>query len=143
LGQAAPDFVVPNLENKESVRLRRYFGKPILLVFYSPTSKFGEKILSFVQKEFGDPKISPITVISLAMSDDADGILTQRNDWHLTFPILSGQGLRLTYAVEATPKFVVIDGTGIVRGAYVGWGMETPNILKEELQRWKPTVNRK
>src|SRR6516225_10132809 len=142
LGQAAPDFVVPDLMTKESARLRRYFGKPILLVFYSPSSKFGEQILRFVEKEFGDSKKSQISVIGLAMSDDTDRILNQRKGWELTFPILSGQGLRLTYAVEATPKFVVIAEAGFVRGAYVGWGKETPDLLVKELQRWKPAANR-
>jgi len=43
--------------------------------------------------------------------------------------------LRLSYAVDATPKFVVLDADGVVRGSYTGWGPETPRGVVEELKR--------
>jgi peroxiredoxin len=138
LAQPAPDFVVPNLGAHESARLRRFLGRPILLVFYSPTSRYVNDILAFAQSQAGEqPSRSDVTVLGLAVSDDTDRVLKQRDELRLTFPILSGQGLRLTYAVDATPKFVVLDAAGIVRGAFVGWGKETPGIVIEELNQWK------
>src|SRR5262249_32575088 len=143
VGQPAPDFVSTDLTTKESARLRKFQGQPILLVFYSPTSKFVEPILGFAQSLRGNGQEPAITVLGLAISEDTDRILKQRKDLHLTFPILSGQGLRLTYAVDATPKFVVLDNAGIVRCAYVGWGKEMPDILTEELEHWKQMAHRR
>ena len=41
-------------------------------------------------------------------------------------PPLYGSGLRISYKVETTPKLVLIDAAGLVRGMYFGWGRETP-----------------
>src|SRR5262249_3738349 len=42
VGQLAPDFVVNALTSKQPVRLQRLLGRPILLVFYTPTSRYAE-----------------------------------------------------------------------------------------------------
>jgi hypothetical protein len=84
-----------------------------------------------------------IKVIGLAVADDTAAVLKQRGEMHLTFPILSGRGLRVTYAVDATPKLVVLDAKGVVRGAYVGWGKETPTLVADELKNWIRTAAQK
>jgi peroxiredoxin len=136
LGQPAPDFVVPDLGKHESARLRKFLGRPVLMVFYSPASRHAAEILRFAEsvRAAGAPEV---TVLGMAVSEDADAVLKQRGDLGLGFPVLSGQGLRLTYAVEATPKFVVLDAAGVVRGTFVGWGRELPELVAEELNRWK------
>ena len=45
---------------------------------------------------------------------------------------------RASYAVESTPKLVLLDGVGIVRGSYLGWGRQTPQEVQEELKNWLP-----
>ena len=52
-------------------------------------------------------------------------------------PLVSGKGLRQSYAVDATPKMVVLDGEGLVRGTYEGWGREIPQAVTQELDRWQ------
>jgi len=49
----------------------------------------------------------------------------QREELHLTYPLLNGLGLRKSYTVDATPKLMVLDAEGVVRGEYVGWCQET------------------
>ena len=56
----------------------------------------------------------------------------------MTFPILSGTGLLISYAVDATPKLVLLDGGGTVRGNWTGWGQETADTITTELRRWLP-----
>src|SRR5262249_59157699 len=50
LGHTAPDFVVPDFTAKESARLRRFLGKPILMVFYHPASPTTPDLLRYAQK---------------------------------------------------------------------------------------------
>jgi peroxiredoxin len=136
VGKAAPDFVVTDLTRREeSARLRRYLGRPVLMVFYSPASATVEEVLRFAQG-LNDAGRSGATVLALAVSDDAERVLKQRAALKLTFPILSGSALRQTYAVEATPKLLLLDAEGIVRGSYEGWGRETPGAVTEELKHW-------
>ncbi len=143
LDRPAPDFVVPDLVTRESAHLRRFLGRPILLVFYSPTSKQAPRILEFAQSLVAGSERPAVTVLGLAVSDDTEAVLKQRRELKLTFPVLSGQGLHLTYAVEATPKFIVLDASGVVRESVVGWGREIPDLLKQELEQWKSAAPRK
>ena len=50
LGKLAPDFLVPDLLNGNSVHLRHWIGKPILLVFYNPNSASADDVLRFPQE---------------------------------------------------------------------------------------------
>lgn len=137
VGQAAPDFVAPDFTSKESARLRRWQGQPVLMLFYNPTSRTAEEQLRFAQS-LHDSQGGKVAVIALAMSDDAERVRKQHADLRLGFPILNGTGLRISYAVEATPRMMVLDSVGVLRGVYVGWGTETPEAAVAELRRWLP-----
>jgi peroxiredoxin len=140
VGQPAPDFLVSDLTTRDSVRLRRLLGKPILLVFFSPASKSGPEILRFAQ-DLCEKTPDGIRVLGLAVSNDAQLVARQRQELNLTFPVAAGQGLRVSYGVDATPKLVLLDSAGIVRGGYVGWGPETPQLVAEELKRCPKTAS--
>jgi peroxiredoxin len=135
IGQRAPDFVTTNLLTKEPFRLRRSLGLPVLMVFYTPSSLTVREVLRFSQT-VQDARRQGVTVLAFAISDDVEQIQKQKTEFRLTFPILSGKGLRQTYSVDATPKLIVLDGDGVVRGSYVGWGPETSTSVTEEVQRW-------
>jgi peroxiredoxin len=138
-GKPAPEFLVKDLTTKESVRLRQWLGRPLLLVFYSPNSPTVDRVLRFAQ-DVQDRQGDQVHVITLAVSDEVDRLLQQRKDMKVTVPVLSGTGLRLTYGVEATPKVVVIDAAGVVRTSYIGWGPETPFTVLEDLRRCRPVA---
>ncbi|MCS6849934.1 MAG: peroxiredoxin family protein [Gemmataceae bacterium] len=134
LGKPAPDFVVMDLTTNETARLRRWLGRPVVLLFYSPTSRTVAEQLGFLQElttTFGPD----IAVVALAVSEDTAHILRQREELKLTIPILSGTGLRRSFAVDATPKLVVLDADGIARASLVGWGPESPAAVRGELKR--------
>jgi peroxiredoxin len=134
LGQKAPDFVTTNLITRESARLHRYLGQPVLMVFYSPTSMTVEEVLRFAEG-LQDSHRGTISVLALAISDDLPWVKKQHEELRLTVPVLSGKGLRLTYKVEDTPKLIVLDAAGVVRASFAGWGPETPGGINEEIKR--------
>jgi peroxiredoxin len=142
LNRPAPDFLTTDLASRESARLHRWLGRPVLLVFYNPASALGEEVLLFAQK-LQTAHADSLSVIGLAVSDDVQRALKQRDQLKLSFPLLSGTGLRLSYAIDATPKLVLIDSTGTVRGSYVGWGLETPHSITEDLKRWQTHESQK
>ena len=136
-GKPAPEFLVKDLTTKESVRLRHWLGRPTLLVFYSPTSPTIDSLLRFAQ-DVHDRHGDTVHVVTLAVSEDVERVLQQRRDMKVTVPVLSGTGLRLSYAIEATPKLVVLDSAGVVRTSCIGWGPETPYSVLEDLRRCRP-----
>jgi peroxiredoxin len=135
VGEGAPDFAAPDLIDGGSVGLRRFAGRPALFVFYHPASSTAGDLLRFAQRVSNTyPK--SVTVVGMSVSEDAATVRRQRAELNLTFPVLNGSGLRISYAVETTPKIVLIDAAGVVRGTYIGWGRETPGEVMEELRRW-------
>jgi peroxiredoxin len=134
LGKPAPDFLALDLVAKESVSLHRWLGKPIVLVFYNPKAASAVEVLHFaqqVQQIHGER----VAVLGMAVSDNYEQALRQREEMDLKFPILSGTGLRLSYKVESTPKLVVLDSAGMMRGSYDGWGPEIPHSVNQDLTR--------
>jgi hypothetical protein len=135
VGRPAPDFVAPDLGNPDrSGGLRDWKGRPVLLVFYSPGSRNVDALMRLAQGIGAAHK--EVAVVGLAMSDDAELVNRQRlvKRWH--FPVLDGTGLRISYAVEDTPKLVLIGADGVVRATFVGWGSETAAEVNAELPGW-------
>jgi peroxiredoxin len=135
LGEPAPEFLIPDFQTGKTTTLRPWLGKPVVLVFYHPASVTAQELLRFAQ-QLQDTCPQTVQVLGMCVADDRAAALKQRTDWKLTFPILGGGGLRLSYAVETTPKIMILDADGIVRGAYLGWGGETPLEVATELKRW-------
>jgi len=134
LGKRAPDFLVLDLISKESVSLHRWAGKPMVLIFYSPGAASAVEVLRFGQ-QIGDAHGDQVAILGMAVSDNCDQIMKQREELGIKFPILSGTGLRLSYRVEGTPKFIVLDAAGVARGSYDGWGPEIPRSVHDDLIR--------
>jgi peroxiredoxin len=137
LGQRVPDFVVNEFTGKQSARLSRLLGRPVLVLFYNPVAETGKEVLQFAQslvQQHGDR----VAIMAMAVSNDAAFVRKQQSDLQLPFAILDGRGMHLTFGVEATPRLVLLDGEGVVRSAHTGWGLHIPREIQEELQRWLP-----
>jgi peroxiredoxin len=135
VGKPAPEFLVEDLKTRENVTLRKWRGKTVLLVFYQPGSPISPEVLRYAQRLAEQHAAADLVVIGLAMGDDADAIQRLIDGLHLTFPHLAGKSLRASYAVETTPRFVLIDAQGTVRSAHTGWGPEIPVALRAELRQ--------
>jgi peroxiredoxin len=132
LGKRAPDFVATDLIQGGSVRLHRLLGRPVLLVFFNPASATARPVLRFA----ADKQQRGVTVVGMAVTDDVAAVKKLHADLRLAFPVLAGKGFHVSYGVDATPRMVLLDAEGIVRGAYTGWGSETPREVTEELRNW-------
>lgn len=137
LGQKAPDFVVTDLISKKSTRLSRLLGKPVLVFFYNPTTSTGKDVLQFA-RELAEKHGDNISILAMAVTQDAGQIRKQHSEMRLPFAIHDGKGLHLTFGVEATPRLVLLDADGIVRAAHTGWGFHTPREITQELSRCLP-----
>lgn len=139
IGQRAPDFIATNFSSGGSVQLRRWMGKPVLLVFYHPESQTASAVLRFAQQMLAKYP-QRIYVAGMSISDKADLVRRQQAQLGLSFPLLSAGGLRGSFGVASTPKIVLLDGNNIIRSEHLGWagGGETAHEVEEELRRWLP-----
>jgi peroxiredoxin len=138
IGRRAPDFTVPDFLTRQSTSLRNWMGRPVVMVFYSPTSDTAEELLHFAQGVYETHR-HEVAVLGLVVGDDVGRVRQQCSGLGITFPLLAGKGLRILYDVNATPKVVLLDAQGIVRASYTGWGREMPSAIREELGRWLGT----
>jgi peroxiredoxin len=129
----APDFVASDLATNAAIRLQLLRGKPVLLLFYNPSSPFALEILRFAQTF---SQTNQVHVLGLSVARESSGALEQRKDMGVEFPIVAGADLRSAYGVDATPKIIVIDADGMVRRTFEGWGDETAVLIRKELGRW-------
>jgi peroxiredoxin len=134
IGERVTDFAVSCLTEEKAVRTQEYQGKPILVFFYNPATPLGKEVLGFV-KQLNEKHIGKWGVMAMAVTNDADVAKKQHKELKLTFPILDGNGLRLSFGAGQTPRFVVVDGDGMVRLAETGWGFQTPHEIEDVLQR--------
>jgi peroxiredoxin len=139
IGQRAPDFIATNFSGGESAQLRRWIGKPVVLVFYHPSSPTAATVLRFAQ-QLQSRYSQRIRVAGMSVSDKADLVRRQQAQLGLTIPLLSAGGVRGSFGVASTPKIVLLDGGNVIRGEYLGWawGGETAREVEEELKRWLP-----
>jgi peroxiredoxin len=138
VGQRAPDFLVSELTgNQTTARLYRLLGRPVLIAFYNPATEAGKETLRFLQSVH-DRTAGQVNVLAMAATSDADLVRKQHQEMHLPFPVMDGNGMRVTFGADATPRFVVLDADGIVRGAYTGWADHVPREISSELQSWLP-----
>jgi peroxiredoxin len=137
VGHLAPDFLAADLITSKTAQLRKWTGRPVLLVFYHPASPTAAELLPFAEK-LAAAYPHGVSVLAMAASDDAEAVRKQREEMKLTVPVLSGTGLRIAYNIEATPKLVLLDGEQTVRGQWTGWGPQTAAEVLDELKRWLP-----
>ncbi len=134
VGQRAPDFSAASLVEEKTHRLGDYQGTPVLVFFYNPSTPLGREVLAFA-KRLSDRHGDHVAVLALAVTQDADLVRLQHKELRLTFPILDGAGLRLSYGATDTPRFVVLDGDGVVRFAETGWGFHTSTVIEAALRQ--------
>jgi peroxiredoxin len=134
VGERVPDFLCTDLTTKDSVRLYRKLGKPILVVFYNPATETGKQVLDFCEG-MNDRYKANLSILPMAVTDDPALACRQHAERKLAFPILDGRGLHRTFGVDATPRFVVLDKDGILRAACTGWSQGNARDIDSEIRR--------
>lgn len=133
IGERVPDTVLTDLSTRKTVRLTRMLGRPALVVYYNPATKTGGEVIAFakeVAEKFGDQ----VSILAMAATTDADAAVRQKAELRLPFAVHDGSALRISFAVDVTPKLIVLDGDGVLRRATTGWAAHVGDEMLEALQ---------
>lgn len=133
IGKVAPDFLVPSLDKAGTVSLRNWKNKPALLLFYHPESQSAVSCLSFAEQIHQQNK-GKMNVLGLSVLGDAKKVTIQKETMKLGFPLLDGGGLKISYGLDATPKWYLLDNQMIIRVIHSGWGDEVRSELSHQAQ---------
>jgi hypothetical protein len=127
-GQVAADF------SAGPFRLAEYRGKPVVLVFFKPGSETADLALAIanaLHQKYG----ARAAIVPLAVWGDVAAGRKDRDRRKLTVPVFDGAQAETAYGVESVPRFVVIDGAGVVKWTFAGVGAETGYSAREQLER--------
>lgn len=141
-GRPAPDFLAPFLRGGTgSANLSAWKDQPLLMVFVQPGTPVAEQVL-LACKEWKASSGGALSVVVLAIKPEARNIDRLTRDTSFIVPILDGSGLRISYAVESTPRLVLLDSRHQCVGIFDGWGVETRIDCSSHINRLlksKPT----
>ncbi|MBI2807147.1 MAG: hypothetical protein HYX68_19370 [Planctomycetes bacterium] len=133
IGGRVPDFGVSGLTDDKVTRWRSGNGTATLVVFFNPGTALGKEVMTYARR-LNTQHADRLTILALGVTQDADVAVKLHKTMRLPFPILDGSGLRVTFGAMQTPRFVLVDGDGLVRLAQTGWGYQTPYEIAEALQ---------
>jgi hypothetical protein len=135
VGKAAPVFAVEEVLSGKAWQLRNWQGKTLVMIFYRPDSQRVETLLTYAESLVRKYNRPDCAVVGFAMLDQPKKVAQLHQDLNLTFPTLNGITLRPGYAVDTTPRLVVVDAQGIVRGIYEGLGPEPQDELEKQIRK--------
>jgi hypothetical protein len=131
-GQSAPDFTASDFAGGASLKFNELRGRPIVLVFFKPSSKLAVPVLKYVQATMS-PYAGRVHVAALAVESDLPALTKLRNDLKLSFPIYDGRATLSLFAGRSTPRAIVLDKAGTVNMILPGWNGEFPELIHKEL----------
>jgi len=126
--------LLTDLVTRQSVRLNRLLGRPTLVVYYNPHTQTGAQVLEFakdVSQKLGDR----VSIVAMAVTTDPEFAAKQYAELRLPFHVHDGAALRLTFGVDATPRFVILDAEGYLQFSATGWAAHVGEELLETLGR--------
>jgi|GEM_PF-2012451 len=116
LGQSAPDFSLPNI-NEEMVCLSDYYGSNILLVFGNtkcPHCQGRIPLLNALSNQVGNEAYKVI-FISLGDSDSAVAEYIDENNIHFEVLVDTHRRVGRRYGVRKVPEVFVVNSKGIIK----------------------------
>ena len=131
-GETAPDFVASNFAGGAALKINQLRGRPVVLVFFKPSSRLATPVLKYVQATMS-PYGGRVHVIAMAVENDSTAIAKLRSELKLQFPIYDGQAALAMFAGHSTPRTIVLDKTGTVDLILHGWNGEFPELIHKEL----------
>ena len=121
IGKPAPEFSLPAITKNETVQLKHYSGKVILIDFWATWCAPCKKALpelAFLQDKYSDQ----IQILAISVDDkksSAAKFLTKFKIDVLALHDLK-KSVAETYGVPAMPTLFIIDKKGIIRYSYTG-----------------------
>jgi peroxiredoxin/uncharacterized membrane protein YphA (DoxX/SURF4 family) len=117
LGDPAPEIILPDLDGRQ-VALAEYRGKPTLLLFWSMTCGYCQRLLPQLKEwEADQPAGAPRLVVVSRGTPDENAVMNLRS------PVLLDQEFATAgrFGVNGTPSAVMIDAEGhVASGVAVG-----------------------
>jgi peroxiredoxin len=134
VGQAAPDFVLPDLAGEE-VGLARYRGKFVLLGFWVSWCPPCREEMPSLKKLYEDFAGRDLVLLAVNAGEPSEQVADFVRREALTFPVLLDPDGRVQerYGAYQFPVFFLIDREGRIAARYLGLRDWTSSVVRQEL----------
>lgn len=119
-GMVAPDPGALYLVNDKEVELRKYLGKPLIILFFSNSCCVDE--LEKIEELIGSSKKNTFNVLGINVGDDRKEVVLLGKERKLSFPLAYDPILssKHRYRLMAIPTVFVIGADGKILGRIIG-----------------------
>jgi len=139
-GAVAPDFALPDIEGKKTVKLSDLKGKVVLVDFWATWCPPCRASLPNINKIANDKTLAAkgLTVWAVNLDETADKItpFTKQNNYTFTVPIDVGGQVAERYKIEGIPSTMVIGKDGTIKFAVEGFaGEDTEKQISDAIDK--------
>ena len=137
LGKPVRDFSLPDVTTGKPVKLSKFKGRVVVLVWYSPDCmacpEYDKRVKKFVETARRKKQKVTLLAISSSSTDDVASLKAHVADRKLPFKMLRDKDAKIGeyFRIEQTATFLVIDQKGVLR--YEG-GFDD-NLTAEKVRR--------
>lgn len=121
VGKPAPDFTLEDLEGR-AISLSSYRGRPVILYFWATWCSYCINDLPQLSEVYQRYRSEGLEVLAIDILEVKERVARTAAELELAFPVLLDTDARAStlYAVRATPTYVFIDRSGVVREVLIG-----------------------
>jgi peroxiredoxin len=122
LGKAAPDFVLKSM-NGENLRMSEFRGQVVLLNFWARWAGDSRQEMPALDRINTTYSRAGLVVLGVSVDDDLSRAREFADAMKVSYPILfdTGADIGREYMLEKMPMTVLVDRSGVVRYANVGF----------------------
>lgn len=117
----APDFTLQTI-NGETVSLSDFYGKPVMLTFWSINCAACQSQVRHIQAFYDDHSSNTIASLTINVGDSALSVQRYANSHGVTYPVLldSKKQVAQSYGIPGVPVTFLIDDKGIIKAYKIG-----------------------
>jgi peroxiredoxin Q/BCP len=138
VGDAAPPFELADTRGKK-VRLEGFRGKPLLLFWFSSTSKPSEAAAPALAEAFDNYRKRGVEVVAIAVREEGDAAKQAEafgKRFHWPFPILidpDADTVRHYGGLIALPKVAIVDPAGKLQYSQPGFDPDAVQAVLDKI----------
>lgn len=132
-GEPAPDFTLTDLEGKAH-SLAAYRGRPVILYFWASWCPYCTNEMPQLNRVRAAYQDAGLEILAVNILEQAAKVRSVSRSLGIEYPVLLDEAgvVTRTFAVRATPTYVLIDREGVFRDVIVGSPRE--GVLKAKLE---------
>ena len=135
-GAPAPQFALGSIDDRP-VSLRAHRGEVVLVAFFATWCEPCKKTMPALEALRAKYASRRLAVLGVSLDDDPQGLAEYAHAVGVTFPIAwdVGQEAVRPWYVRNLPAEFVVDRTGVVRAAFIGYAEGVEVEIERELLR--------